>query len=234
MRSTKGRFDLPFSGFSGAFAGCGTPLVPQSPARWTVSRLRGPRGLSRSDGVFPGPRGLSRLPGCSICAASASPLLLFPFVFLLFWFCWLMRRCGFRSLRSACLTRRCRSWLSKFGLYVAFPDFLVCLPVAHTHFFAICCAWSVAPATICLTELPFALSSHRSPHWVIEPPIARPSHQLHQQATDRTTKPHIARPSHQLHHRVTKCTAQPPIARPSHQMNDRTGKCTTESLKARS
>ena len=140
MRSTKGRFDLPFSGFSGAFAGCGTPLVPQSPARWTVSRLRGPRGLSRSNGVFPGPRGLSRLLGCSICAASASPLLLFPFVFLLFWFCWLMRRCGFRSLRSACLTRRCRSWLSKFGLYGAFPGFFgVFAGCAHPLFCHLLC-----------------------------------------------------------------------------------------------
>ena len=214
MRSTKGRFDLPFSGFSGAFAGCGTPLVPQSPARCTVSRLRGPRGLSRSDGVFPGLPGLSRLPGCSICAASASPLLLFPFVFLLFWFCWRMRRCGFRSLRSACLTRRCRSWLSQFGLYEAFPGFFgVFAGCAHPLFCLFLCL-DRGTATICLTELPFALSSHRSPHWMIEPPIARPSHQLH--------------------HRGIKCTTQPPIARPSHQMNDRTGKCTTESLKARS
>ena len=102
-----------------------------------------------------------------------------------------------------------------------FPVFLVCLPVAHTHFFAISCAWTVAPATICLTELPFALSSHRSPHWMIEPPIPRPSHQLHQQATDRTTEPPIARPSHQLHHRGTKCTTQPPIARLSHRLHDR-------------
>ncbi len=167
MRSTKGRFDLPFSGFSGAFAGCGTPLVPQSPARCTVSRLRGPRGLSRFDGPFPVRWGISRF-ARPFPVAQLLDLCRLGFSIIAFSFCFLI---VLVLLADAAL------WFPQSAFCLSDPP----LQVLAVQIWAL---WGVSRFFWCVcrlrtpTFLPFAVLGA----WH-QPPFASPSYRLHCLAT---------------------------------------------------